>query len=219
MALYFYDTALLEKLRFWTKKTNLHIYGPDETRQLFETIADETDDSPIQLPILCLRRSGGYTILNINKKPLTYDGAFIERDDDVSTQIDAVPILINYQLDIYAKFLQEADAYARNLVFNIINYPTLKINVPYGESSYFSHYANIRIAQNIQDNSAIPERMVPGLFTRLSLSIDIDDAYLWDIRTRSNSVIIGDVELNVHNPLTNDVVDDFTVEKWHYTNK
>jgi len=32
MALYFYDTALLEKLRFWTKKTNLHVYGPDETR-------------------------------------------------------------------------------------------------------------------------------------------------------------------------------------------
>jgi len=61
--------------------------------------------------------------------------------------------------------------------------------------------------------------MVPGLFTRLSLAIDIDDAYLWDIRTRSNSVIIGDVELNVHNPLTEDVVDDFIVEKWHYTRK
>lgn len=216
MALYFYDTALLNKLRFWTNKTNLHIYGPDETRQLFETIADETDDSPIQLPILCLRRSGGYTILNINKKPLTYDGVSIDRDEDASTQVDAVPILINYQLDIYAKFLQEADTYARNLVFNIINYPTLKINIPYGEDSYFSHYANIRIAQTIQDNSSIPERMVPGLFTRLSLSIDIDDAYLWDIRTRSNSVILSDVQLNVHNPLTDDQTDDFTVEEWHF---
>lgn len=212
MALYFYDTALLSKLRYWTQKTNLHIYGPDDTKRLFETIADETNDSPIQLPILCLRRNGGYTILNINKKPLTYDGAFIARDDDVSTQIDAVPVMINYQLDVYAKFLQEADSYARNLVFNIINYPTLKIDIPYGEKSYFSHYANIRVASDIQDNSAIPERMVPGLFTRLTLSLNIDDAYLWDIRTKSNSVILSDVQLNIQNSET----DDFTVEKWHF---
>lgn len=212
MALYFYDTALLSKLRYWTQKTNLHIYGPDDTKRLFETIADETNDSPIQLPILCLRRNGGYTILNINKRPLTYDGAFIDRDDDVSTQIDAVPVMINYSLDVYAKFLQEADAYARNLVFNIINYPTLKIDIPYGEKSYFSHYANIRVASDIQDNSAIPERMVPGLFTRLTLSLNIDDAYLWDIRTKSNSVILSDVQLNIQNSET----DDFTVEKWHF---
>lgn len=212
MALYFYDTALLSKLRYWTQKTNLHIYGPDDTKRLFETIADETNDSPIQLPILCLRRNGGYTILNINKRPLTYDGAFIDRDDDVSTQIDAVPVMINYQLDVYAKFLQEADSYARNLVFNIINYPTLKIDIPYGEKSYFSHYANIRVASDIQDNSAIPERMVPGLFTRLTLSLNIDDAYLWDIRTKSNSVILSDVQLNIQNSET----DDFTVEKWHF---
>ena len=212
MALYFYDTALLSKLRYWTQKTNLHIYGPDDTKRLFETIADETNDSPIQLPILCLRRNGGYTILNINKRPLTYDGAFIDRNDDVSTQIDAVPVMINYQLDVYAKFLQEADSYARNLVFNIINYPTLKIDIPYGEKSYFSHYANIRVASDVQDNSAIPERMVPGLFTRLTLSLNIDDAYLWDIRTKSNSVILSDVQLNIQNSET----DDFTVEKWHF---
>ena len=47
MALYFYDTALLSKLRYWTDRTQLHIYGPDDTKRLFETIADETNDSPI----------------------------------------------------------------------------------------------------------------------------------------------------------------------------
>jgi hypothetical protein len=33
--------------------------------------------------------------------------------------------------------------------------------------------------------------MVPGLFTRLTLSLNIDDAYLWDIRNR------GDTEMSL----------------------
>ena len=210
MALYFYDTALINKLRYWTDKTDLHIYGPDETRRLFEVIGDTTRDSKIQLPLLCLRRTAGYEILNINKRPLTYDGAIAQQDDGVSIQLNAIPIIINYQLDVYAKYLQEADSYARNLVFNIINYPTLKIQIPYSTSSYLTHYANIRVASNVEDNSNIPERMVPGLFTRLTLSINIDDAYLWDIRARGNAEISSTSALDIQNPDT----DTFTEEEF-----
>ena len=120
MSLYFYDTALMNKLRYWTEKTNIHIYGPDETRRLFEVIADVNMDQKIELPLLCLRRSGAYEILNINKRPLTYDGAIVSKNNNASTQYNAIPIQINYQLDVYAKYLQEADQYVRNLIFNII---------------------------------------------------------------------------------------------------
>ena len=67
-----YDEALLAKLNRWTEKTELHVYGPEETRRMLEVIADNTNDKPIKLPIVCLRRKGGYTILNINKKPYYY---------------------------------------------------------------------------------------------------------------------------------------------------
>lgn len=212
MALYFYDIALLNKLRYWTDKTNLAIYGPDETQRLFEVIGTETNDKKIKLPLLCLRRSGGYEILNINKKPLTYDGKIMQRGGGVSTQFDAIPIQINYQLDIYAKYLQEADSYARNLVFNIINYPTMKISIPYGEDQYLQHYANVRVASSVEDNSSIPERMVPGLFTRLTLSLNIDDAYLWDVRHR------GDTEMALEGIflIQNNEADDFTEEKLRF---
>ena len=214
MALYFYDLALLNKLKYWSNKTNLSIYGPDETKRLFEVIGTENHDQPIELPILCLRRSGGYDILNINKKPLTYDGAIGLRGQDKSTQFNAIPIQINYQLDIYAKYLQEADSYARNLVFNIVNYPTMKISIPYGEDKYFNHYANVRLANNVEDNSAIPERMVPGLFTRLTILLNIDDAYLWDIRHKYNVSIDPNFEILIHNPNTADEVFDFTEEQF-----
>ena len=212
MALYFYDIALLNKLKYWTNKTNLAIYGPDETRRLFEVIGTETNDHKIKLPIICLRRNGGYEILNINKRPLTYGGAIAARNNGTSTQFNAVPIQINYQLDIYAKYLQEADSYARNLVFNIINYPTMKIEIPYGTESYLEHYANVRIASNVEDNSSIPERMVPGLFTRLTLLLNIDDAYLWDVRDRSDVEIDSTVELRIQNSED----DDFTIEHFKF---
>ena len=213
MALYYYDTALLEKLKYWTNKTQVKVYGPDETRQLFEIIADETDDKPIKLPILCLRRNGGYTIININKKPMTFDGAIVKHTDENSTQFNSIPILINYQLDIYAKYLQEADALTRNLIFNIVNYPTMKIQIPYDSSNYLIHYSNVRVGNVVQDNSAIPERMVPGLFTRLSLVLDIDDAYLWDVRTKDNAQILHDVTLEIANPQDDG---SFVKEKWKF---
>lgn len=212
MAVYFYDIALLNKLRYWTNKTNLAIYGPDETKRLFEVIGTETNDTKIKLPIICLRRNGGYEILNINKKPLTYDGAITSRKNGTSTQFDAIPIQINYQLDIYAKYLQEADSYARNLVFNIINYPTMRIQIPYGTESYLEHYANVRVASSVEDNSSIPERMVPGLFTRLTLLLNIDDAYLWDVRDRNDVEIDSTVELRIQNSET----DDFTIEHFKF---
>ena len=212
MAVYFYDTALLNKLRYWTDKTNLAIYGPDDTKRLFEVIGTETCDSKIKLPILCLRRSGGYEILNINKRPLTYDGKIAERDEGISTQFNAIPLQINYQLDIYAKFLQEADSYARNLVFNIINYPTMKIQIPYGKDSYLTHYANVRVASTVEDNSSIPERFVPGLFTRLTLSLNIDDAYLWDIRAKSDTELAYDGIFLIQN----NEADDFTEEELRF---
>ena len=106
MALYFYDIALLNKLKYWTNKTNLAIYGPDETRRLFEVIGTETNDSKIKLPIICLRRNGGYEILNINKRPLTYGGAIAARNNGTSTQFNAIPIQINYQLSLEMVYYQ-----------------------------------------------------------------------------------------------------------------
>lgn len=231
MAVNYYDDALLEKLTAWTEKTNLHIYGPDDTRRLFAVTADETNDANIKLPILCLRRSGGYEIINHNRRPLTFDGLMVSNEGswtvtgtvdgqekligaypnwdsatkhaiqaeqlgyeevaiacsagEKAIKLNAVPINIIYQLDIYTRYLKEADEYMRNLIFNIINYPKLYVTIPYN-SANIVHNGNIRIDSNVEDNSDIPERLIRGQFTRLSLTITIDDAYLWDAKVRNN---------------------------------
>lgn len=189
MGVTFYDDALLKKLNLWTAGTNTFVTGVNETKRLFETLADQKNDSAIKLPLLALSRPGGYTILNKNKRVITHDGATMIASGSATAKLNVIPIGINYQLDIYTRYLQEADEYARNLVFNIINYPKLNIEIPY-EDQKLTHDANIRLASDVDDNSDIPERLIPGQFTRLTLSLNIDDAYLFDLRIRDNLRIV-----------------------------
>lgn len=185
MSAYIYDKALVEKFKFWTDKTQIQIYGPEQTRRMFELIGDKQKDNNIKLPIIALRRTNGYSIQNINKRVMTYDGLTLDADDVKSITLNAIPILINYQVDVYTKFYQDADAITRDIVFNVINHPTMEIVIPYNGVN-FIHYCNLRIAEDVQDNSDISERMFPGQFIRLTMNLNIDDAYLWDARVRSN---------------------------------
>ena len=189
MAVRFYDDALLKKLQKWTADTQIMLTGVNETHRMFETIADTKNDRPFQLPLITLSRNGGYTILSKYKQPLSYMGGKIYQSPERGVRLNAIPIDVTYQIDIYTRNLAEADEYARNIVFNIINYPKLTIEIPY-EDTGMLHDANIRLISEVEDNSDIPERLISGQFTRFTIGIGIDDAYLFDVRIRDNLSIV-----------------------------
>lgn len=199
MGVRYYDEALLNKLKKWTAGTEMQITGVNDTKRLFEVLADKNDDRQIQLPIIALSRQGGYVILNKNKQPLSFAGSTMVQNEQRGAKLNAIPIGISYQLDIYTRYLEEADEYARNIVFNIINYPKLTIEIPY-ESLGLLHDSNIRLKTDVEDNSDIPERLIPGQFTRLTIGIDIDDAYLFDVRIKDNLSIV-ESRIDIHTQL------------------
>ena len=185
MSVSLYDEAILKKFQGWTKDTAVTIVSPNDSRSLFSTIIDTTNDQPLKLPIIALKRPGGFTILRTGKNPLSHNGLTLDANQELLSKLNAIPISIPYQIDVYTRYLNEADEYIRNLVFNIINYPKLDIVIPYnGENRV--HYSNIRLAGDIEDNSDIPERLVPGQFTRMTMRIDVDDAYLFDVRHKKS---------------------------------
>jgi hypothetical protein len=189
MGVKLYDDALLNKLKKWTAGTHLHLTGVNDSKRLFEVIADKSNDKAIELPLIALSRNGGYTLQSKYKQPRSFMGYKMSQDEHCATKLNAVPIGITYQLDIYTRYLEEADEYARNIVFNIINYPKLTIEIPY-EDVGLTHVANIRLTTDVEDNSDVPERLIPGQFTRLTIGLDIDDAYLWDVRIKDNLSIV-----------------------------
>ena len=195
MAVRFYDEALLRKFQKWTADTQVHLTGINETKRLFEVVADTNNDRPIQFPLIALSRNGGYTIQEKYKQPRSYNGSALVVTTDSGAKLNAIPIGISYQIDIYTRELAEADEYARNIVFNIINYPKLNIEIPY-EDSGLTHDANIRLITDVEDNSDIPERLISGQFTRFTIGIDIDDAYLFDVRVKDNlSIVEGQLHI------------------------
>ena len=185
MSLTLYDNAFLKKLQYWANNTQTTIVGVNESTRLFSTIADTTNDKPIQLPLIALSRPGGFIIDDKYKQPRSFDSATFVVNSERNAKLNAIRIDIPYQIDIYARYKEEADEYIRNIVFNIINYPNISIEIPY-EDLGLVHHSSIRINSDVDDNSDIPERLISGQFTRYTLGIIMDDAYLFDVRIGDN---------------------------------
>lgn len=75
-----YDESIIQKLKYWTEKTDVQVYNVDQSNRLLEVLANKTNDKSIKLPIISLRRPNGFTISNPNKKPLTFDGLSLDNE-------------------------------------------------------------------------------------------------------------------------------------------
>lgn len=185
MSIQYYDEAVYNKINGWVKDKNLMILKPEETTRLFQNIADKNEDRPITLPLIAISRESEITINNANKQPLTFDGMMLQANRNNTLQLDAIPITLRYQLDIYTRRLVESSEYIRNFVFNLLNYPRIEIEIPYNNLK-MKHYSNIRLDTSIVDNSGIKEKLFPDEFTRFTISFYIDDAYLFNAPIREN---------------------------------
>ena len=200
MATFLYDEALVEKFKNWTQKSQIEVYGPNETSRMFEVMADKGNDEPIKLPIIALERDRGFEIINDGqtRRPLSYDGATFNIDRKYGDTLNAIPISIAYQVNIYCRYAKEADILVRNLIFNVVNYPGLEVTVPkvgrwnFETEQYedYVHMARIELGNTtVQDNSNERERFIEGNYTKLSFLIQINDAYLWDLREHRTAEI------------------------------
>ena len=198
MAIYLYDEAVTNKIKKWVKDPHLTITSPDETRRLFEYRADINGDRPIQLPLVALRRDPNIQLRNVNKHSPTFDGVVVQATTKKVETLNVVPITITYQLDIYCRYTREADEYARNFIFNLINYRKVTVEIPYNDS-HIEHDSNITIVGDLVDNSDIPERLLPGEFTRYIITFMFDDAYLFSVPIRDAITIETETVVKLEN--------------------
>lgn len=191
MSAILYDDAIVDKLQKLITIPNLHILKPEETSRLFEEKSDESHDK-MTLPLIALSRRG-YKIVNRNKQPKSYDGIKIRAYDKNGKEINpgsafklnAIPIELEYSLDIYALNLEQCETFSREFIFSFVNYPTGEINIPYNDVNV-THKFTIHLEENVEDNSDIKERLFASQFTRYTLRFIVDDAYLFSIPNKKN---------------------------------
>ena len=216
MAVRFYDEAVYNKIQKWIKDPNMVILKPNESSRLFQIQNDKNNDKPLTLPLISLARDPNIGMSVTTKRALTYEGLVIGNNEKSSVQLDAIPIELNYQLDIYTRRFDEGDEYLRNFVFNMVNHPTLKILIPYNGAE-IEHICYIRVLPTLSDNSDIPEKVFPDEFTRWTIQFTINDAFLFSLPVKENGKLVGAV-LHVYNDRKESSLEEVHVEDFVYEN-
>ena len=211
MSIKLYDEALVEKIKKWVKDPNLNILKPDESTRLLQMRADIGEDKPIGLPLIALSRNKEIKILNTQKQPKTFSGYILQASKKTTMTINVIPIELSYQLDIYTRKMEEADEYIRNFVFNFINYPKVKIGLPYN-NVWVEHESNLWIEDSIMDNSDIQEHLFADQFYRFSIRLYVDDAYLFSIPSKETPTIEL-IDFAVEDRGTKEIVEDQVIYK------
>ena len=186
MACNYYDDLIVGKLKKWLPdKSKLRVLKPDESKKLFELTADDNKDAKFQLPLIAVSRNNDMELLLNIKNPRSFDGLQIGGDENGVVQMNVIPIRLQYNLDIYTKKYEECCEYVREFLFKLVNNPVIKIEIPYNGAN-IEHIANIRVLGTVSDTSAISERIFSGQFTRFTIQLEIQDAFLFSIPYRKN---------------------------------
>jgi hypothetical protein len=234
MAIHYYDDLVVAKLRRWLPEaSSLHVLHPDETKKFFELTAEDTKDSPFQLPMIAVSRKDELELLSTVKGPKSFAGFKLVPEGQTSDlsnlkgdaytkalaaipdgtyQLNVIPIRPEYQLDIYAKTAIECEEYVRTFLFKLINNPLLQIEIPYNDL-HIEHTAYIRILSNIANTSSISERVFSGQFTRWTIQFELHDAFLFSIPYRRNWKLDGhEIELSDYINEESEAIENVTCE-------
>ena len=75
MACRYYDDLIIAKLKKWVpESSHLRVLKPDETKRLFETMADDKQDQALKLPFIALSRNADVRLGTNIKNPKSDDG-------------------------------------------------------------------------------------------------------------------------------------------------
>ena len=214
MGIRYYDKAIYDKIQSWVKDPNMRILKTEETARLFQIRADQNNDAPIKLPLISLVRFPDVDIKYSKIRPLSFDGKHLASSDSKTLQLNAIPITLIYQLDIYTRYFEEGDEYLRNFIFNLVNFPKLEITLPYNDANIISE-AYIELLPKASDTSGISERLFADQFTRWTLQFELKDGYLFSIPFRDNWSIeeadLSIMDVDEKGVITN--IEDESVEK------
>lgn len=200
MSVNLYDNAIVEKLKEITKDSRIFI---NTTDNVFTLIGKEKDDN-ITLPLISLARTGMSIISDRVSYPLMKTGSLakVNKDNEYFTRLQAIPIRLNYVLDVWTESRLDNDNIVRELIFYFFTHPTLQIEIPYTVN--IKHNFNLFVNPDIEDNSDISEHKSRGMYYRQTLTLYTDDAYIWKA-SRSN---LYDVEINTQVIANNEIIEE-----------
>lgn len=179
MSTYLYDESVTTFLSdIFGKKVYV---TPSNT--IIRNISDITKDK-LQLPLLNVERSG-VQVQSVRNSYMNHIGLGFTKDGQICDphktepdyRLQAVPMTINYIIDIWTRDRKTNDNIFRELVMYLVDNPELLVQIPYGADLY--HKFNLFLEETVNDNSDIVNHPSTGTVFRTSINAYTDDAYLF----------------------------------------
>lgn len=189
MSIYLYDESLKNKVSGWLNsskaKKEIKVFNPTTKDNVFQMLADQSNDKQIEFPIIEISRDPDVEVLQNQMKEMSFMGIGLAKTKEKTLHLDAIPIVISYQLDIWGKDFKEVDALVRTFTFKFINDRTIPITLTTDGYDYV-HYSNVKLNSTIEDNSDTPQQLFGDQFCRWTFHLVIDDAYMFTMPTDEN---------------------------------
>lgn len=193
MAIGYYDDAITEKIKGWlADSSKLRVLAPEESNRLIQLNAEDSNDKPLQLPLIAISRNKDLEIESTIKQNKSFDGLIIGGgvEGAATVHLNVIPIKTTYQLDIYTKKRIEGDEYIRQYLFKLINNPQIIIEIPYN-NYIVRHTANLRVLNTVSDTSDISAHIFPGQFYKWTIQLELQDGFLFSIPQKQNWKFVG----------------------------
>lgn len=188
MSVHRYDKAIVQHFRDILEDDRIHILPVEQAIRF--TAQLQKDD--VKFPLISTTRLGySIRLSDVNFFALHSGGYQSRNDDGTNTFEQVIPIRINYQMDIFTVDKITGDELVRELVFHIMQHPTLSVEVPYQLNA--QRYFNIFLESDIVDNSDTIEHVDKGVKFRNTLTFYTDDAYLFASRKQLHGNVTGKV--------------------------
>ena len=184
-----YDDAIVKSFRKLFNDETISIIPPEYAIRFSAQLRRDN----AEMPIVSLNRLGfSIKLEEINQKARNI-GSFVTRDganNNIFAQV--IPIRIEYQLDVFTVDRATCDAICRELIFYIIQHPTLQVEIPYGLD--INHDFNLFLDSDVVDNSDTIEHTEQGVKFRYTLTFYCDDAYLFRQYSQKQAEIVARVD-------------------------
>ena len=188
MSVYRYDEAIIKHFRDILDDNRISILPVEHAIRF--TAQLQKDD--VRFPLISTTRLS-YSIRqsDVNFTGLRRGGYQNRNSDGTNTFAQIIPIRIEYQMDIFTVDKRTGDELVRELVFHIMQNPTLQVEVPYDLDMI--HNFNIFLGADIVDNSDTIEHLDKGVRFRNTLTFYTDDAYLFASKKQLHGNVTGSV--------------------------
>ena len=88
MAISYYDEAVTQKIKGWlADSSKLRVLAPDESNRLIQLHAEDSNDSPLKLPLMAISRNRDLEIESAIKQNKSFDGLVIGKDEKTAATI------------------------------------------------------------------------------------------------------------------------------------